>query len=76
MKHVRATNASSTLNIRIQELGRIAFQGEEFDVSESRFKTLSGNNMYHAVFVVLAEQPVDIEEEVKPKRTRKKTENA
>lgn len=71
MRHVKATDASSTLNVRIQELGRIAFQGEEFDVSESRFKTLSGNNMYHAVFVVLAEQK--IEEEVKPKRSRKKT---
>jgi len=71
MKHVKATDASATLNVRIQELGRIAFQGEEFDVSESRFKTLSGNNMYHAVFVVLAEQKV--EEEVKPKRSRKKT---
>ena len=71
MKHVKATDASATLNVRIQELGRIAFQGEEFDVSESRFKTLSGNNMYHAVFVVLAEQK--IEEEVKPKRSRKKT---
>lgn len=73
MKHVRATNASSTLNIRIQELGRIAFQGEEFDVSESRFKTLSGNNMYHAVFAVLAEAEHKVEEEVKPKRSRKKT---
>ena len=71
MRHVKATDASATLNVRIQELGRIAFQGEEFDVSESRFKTLSGNNMYHAVFVVLAEQRV--EEEVKPKRSRKKT---
>ena len=71
MKHVKATDASATLNVRIQELGRIAFQGEEFDVSESRFKTLSGNNMYHAIFVVLAEQKV--EEEVKPKRSRKKT---
>ena len=70
MRHVKATDASATLNVRIQELGRIAFQGEEFDVSESRFKTLSGNNMYHAVFVVLAEQKV--EEEVKPKRSRKK----
>ena len=69
MRHVKATDASATLNVRIQELGRIAFQGEEFDVSESRFKTLSGNNMYHAVFVVLAEQKV--EEEVKPKRSRK-----
>lgn len=71
MRHVKATDASATLNVRIQELGRIAFQGEEFDVSESRFKTLSGNNMYHAVFVVLAEQKV--EEEVKTKRSRKKT---
>lgn len=71
MRHVKATDASATLNVRIQELGRIAFQGEEFDVSESRFKTLSGNNMYHAVFVVLAEQKV--EEEVKPKKSRKKT---
>lgn len=71
MRHVKATDASATLNVRIQELGRIAFQCEEFDVSESRFKTLSGNNMYHAVFVVLAEQKV--EEEVKPKRSRKKT---
>lgn len=71
MRHVKATDASAALNVRIQELGRIAFQGEEFDVSESRFKTLSGNNMYHAVFVVLAEQKV--EEEVKTKRSRKKT---
>ena len=39
MRHVKATDASATLNVRIQELGRIAFQGEEFDVSESRFKT-------------------------------------
>ena len=67
MRHVKATDASATLNVRIQELGRIAFQGEEFDVSESRFKTLAGNNMYHAVFVVLAEQKV--EEEVKPMRS-------
>lgn len=76
MKHVRATNVSAITGIKIKELGRVASPGEEFDVTDSRFKTLSGNNMYHKVFVVLAEQPVDIEEEVKPKRTRKKTENA
>ena len=76
MKHVRATNVSAITGIKIKELGRVASPGEEFDVIDSRFKTLSGNNMYHKVFVVLAEQPVDIEEEVKPKRTRKKTENA
>ena len=70
MKHVRATKVSSELGIGIKELNRVASPGEEFDVSDSRYVTLSGKNMYHKVFVVLAE-PEKVEE-VPQKRTKKK----
>ena len=90
MKHVVATNVSMITGIKIKELGRVAFPGEEFDVSESRFIVLSGNNMYHKVFAILAEskhtnaEPVEeiqvdesiIEEiEEEPKKKRRKSNN-
>ena len=79
---VRATSASAAIGVRIKEIGRIAYEGEEFEVTDSRYLVLSGQNKYRAVFVVkvtqeepeyfeeqLPEQEVD---EVKPKRSRKK----
>lgn len=68
MKHVRATSVSSELGIKIKELKRVASPGEEFDVTNSRYVTLSGKNQYHKVFVILAEQ---VEEPV-VKKSRKK----
>ena len=78
MKRVKATKESMISGIKIQELGRVAAPGEIFDVSDMRFVTLSGRNMYHKVFVTLVEdlnRVEDIKEEVvEPKRklSRKK----
>lgn len=81
MKHVIATNASAITGIKIKELGRIAYPGEEFDVSDSRYVTLSGKNPYHKVFVILFElKKVEQEEHVieqveEPKRRKRKSKN-
>ncbi len=48
---VKATNASKRLNIKIKELGRVANEGETFEVSASRYKVLSGGNRFNAKFV-------------------------
>ena len=79
MKHVKATNVSSITGIKIKELGRIAMPGEEFDVSDSRYVVLSGNNMYHKVFVILCEEhkPLDevlsvVNDEIQTKRGKRK----
>ena len=52
---VKATEMSSKLGVRIKELGRIASRGETFDVTQLRFKVLSGDNRYKAVFVTKVE---------------------
>ena len=52
---VRATGASKALKVNIKELGRIANDGEYFEVTESRFKVLNGANRFRAKFVVPAE---------------------
>ena len=51
---VRATGASKTLKVKIKELGRIAKEGETFEVTSQRFTVLNGNNRFHAKFVVKA----------------------
>ena len=51
---VRATGASKTLKVKIKELGRIAKEGETFEVTSQRFNVLNGNNRFHAKFVVKA----------------------
>lgn len=74
MVHVKATDASIKYNIKIKELRRCASPGEEFDVSESRFETLSGSNQYHVIFVTKCEkEEPELEEEVvvKKKKTKK-----
>ena len=72
MVHVKATDASIKYNIRIKELRRCASPGEEFDVSDSRFGTLSGNNQYHVIFVVKCEKDDSETEEVITKRKKTK----
>lgn len=70
MVRVRATDASSRYNIKIRELKRCASPNEIFEVSDSRFVTLSGKNQYHIVFVIKEE--VDREEEAPAKKKRSK----
>ena len=70
---VRATGKYEELNVSDGVLGRIPKQGEVFEVDETRFKTLNGNNGYNAIFVEKVEEK--IEEAVAPtpkKRTAKK----
>ena len=49
---VVATAASSKLGVKVKELGRIARPGEEFEVSQARFKILNGGNRYRSIFAV------------------------
>ena len=70
---VRATDKYEKLNIKDEILNRIPKAGEVFEVSDERFKVLSGNNEYNEVFV---EKYIEVEiATVKPKveRAVKKT---
>lgn len=53
MIKVKATNKSCELNVIINELGRVAKEGEEFEVSNDRLATLLGINSYNEPFVEL-----------------------
>ena len=48
---VRATDKYEKLNIKDEILNRIPKAGEVFEVSDERFKVLSGNNEYNEVFI-------------------------
>ncbi len=48
---VKATNQYKKLNVEDKELKRIPKEGEVFEVTEERFKVLSGDNKYKAVFI-------------------------
>ena len=51
---VKATKASKNLGIKIKELGRLANEGETFEVTSSRYRVLAGGNRFNAKFVVPA----------------------
>ena len=53
MKLVRATKNSKIKRIRIRELGRIANEGETFEVTDERYTILSGKNSFRVPFVTL-----------------------
>ena len=59
MKLVRATDRSSVMKVKINDLGRIAMQGEEFIVSDARAEILAGKNKYRAVFATVIKSVVD-----------------
>ena len=48
---VKATNKYKELNLIDNELGRMPEVGEEFEVSEERFKVLTETNKFNEVFV-------------------------
>lgn len=64
---VKATNKYKELNLIDNELGRMPEEGEEFEVSEERFKVLTETNKFNEVFV----EKVD-ETNTTKKTTRKK----
>ena len=74
---VRATDKYEKLNLKDNELGRIPKKGEEFEVSEERFKVLTKTNKYKTVFVEKVEMVEtaikEVETETAVKKTRKKT---
>ena len=52
---VKATSASKRLSVKIKELGRIANEGETFEVSPTRYRVLSSSNRFNAKFVTMVE---------------------
>ena len=65
---VRATDKYEKLNIKDNELDRIPKQGEEFEISEERFKVLTQTNKFNVVFV---EKVEEVETSVKKVKTEK-----
>ena len=51
MIKVKATDMYKKLNLYDNELGRIPEEGEEWEVTEERYKALTETNKYNAVFV-------------------------
>ena len=76
---VRATDKYEKLNLKDNELGRKPKAGEEFEVTEERFKVLTETNKYKEVFVEKVEEVETATKKVKAetavKKTRKKKEN-
>lgn len=70
---VRATDKYEKLNIKDNELGRIPKQGEEFEISEERFKVLTQTNKFNIVFVEKVEEVETAVKKVKTEKAIKKT---
>jgi hypothetical protein len=70
---VRATDKYEKLNIKDNELGRIPKQGEEFEISEERFKVLTQTNKFNIVFVEKVEEVETAVKKVKTEKAVKKT---
>ncbi len=62
MIKVKATDMYKKLNKHDNELGRMPEEGEEWEVTEDRYKVLSGENRYKAVFVKKVRKPKKKEE--------------
>ena len=69
---VKATNKYKELNVQDKELQRIPEEGEVFEVSDERFKTLTKDNEFKEVFVEEVEKIEEIETAVKNVETAKK----
>ena len=68
---VKATDKYEKLNLKDNELGRIPKKGEEFEVSEERYKVLTQTNRFNEVFVEKVEQAKEIETATKKAKTEK-----
>jgi len=65
---VKATNKYKELGLQDNELGRIPEAGEEWEVTEERYKVLTETNKFNTVFV----EEVENKKEPVKKTTRKK----
>ena len=70
---LRATDKHEKLNIKDNELDRIPKQGEEFEISEERFKVLTQTNKFNVVFVEKVEEVETAVKKVKTEKAVKKT---
>ena len=77
---IKATNKYKELKLKDNELGRIPEQGEQWEVTEERYKVLTQTNKFNAVFVEKVEEVKEVETATKKaetetavKKTRKKT---
>ena len=73
---VKATNKYEKLNLKDNELGRIPKEGEEFEVSEERYKILTQTNEFNEVFVEKVEKIKEVEtatKKVEKEKAVKKT---
>ena len=68
---VRATSKYEELNLQDNELGRIPKAGEEFEVSEERYKVLTKTNKFNVVFVEKVKEAVEVETATKKVKTEK-----
>lgn len=68
---VKATKKYKELNLQDKELKRIPDEGEEFEVSEERYRVLTETNEYNEVFIEKVEQEEVIE--TTTKKTKKET---
>ncbi len=68
---VKATDQYKKLNLKDIELGRIPKEGEQFEVSEERYKVLTKTNKFNVVFVERVEKTKEIETATKKVKTEK-----
>ena len=69
---VKATNKYKELNLQDKELQRIPEEGEEFEVSNERFKVLTKDNGFKEVFVEKVEEIETAVKDVEKETTKKK----
>ncbi len=67
---VKATNKYKELNLKDNELGRIPEKGEQFEVTEERYKVLTQTNKFNTAFV---EKVKEVKEETTVKEKKQTT---
>jgi len=65
---VKATKEAEMSNIVINELGRVAKDGDTFDILEDRVDVLTGNNSYNIKFVDVIKENEEVKEEAPKKK--------
>lgn len=73
---VKATDKYEKLNLKDNELGRIPKEGEQFQVSEERYKVLTQTNKFNEVFIEKVEEAEEIETATKKVKTEKAVKKA
>lgn len=69
---VKATNKYKELNVKDSQLDRIPDVGEEFEITEERYKVLTETNKYKAVFVEKIEEKEILDKDTEAKKVTKK----